>query len=477
MNANPDVVIIGAGSAGLAALREVRKRTENFLVINDGPWGTICARVGCMPSKLLIEAANAFHRRGTFEEFGIRGAERMSVDVPAVLRRVRRLRDGFVAGTLKATATLGERAISGRARLLGAGQLAVDGRRISARSIILATGSRPVVPAGWKALVGRLLTTDTLFEQEDLPRRIAVLGLGAIGVEMAQAMSRLGLEIAAFGHAAGVAGLSDAKVNDVAAELLGREFPMLFGVRAELADAEGGVRVRAGNTEHTFDAVLAALGRQPNIDDLGLETLGVALDQRGMPHVDPTTQQVGDLPVFLAGDANGQTPLLHEAADEGHIAGLNACRIALSADAPVCFARRTRLAIVFAEPGIAVVGKRLRELDASLAGEVRFENQGRARAGQRNHGILRLYADPNSGRLLGAEMCAPAAEHMAHLLALAIDRELTVPELLRLPFYHPVIEEGLRSALRDLAAQLPGRPESDLESCGAFEAIGAEALD
>ena len=479
MSNTPDVVIVGAGSAGLAALREVRKRTENFLVINDGPWGTICARVGCMPSKLLIEAANAFHRRGTFEEFGIRGAERLSVDVPAVLRRVRRLRDGFVAGTLKATDTLDERAISGRVRLLGPGQLEVDGRKISARSIILATGSRPVVPEAWQQLGGRLLTTDTLFEQENLPARIAVVGMGAIGVEMAQALARLGLEISAFGHAAGVAGLSDPKVNAVATDLLGGEFALQLGVRAELTPAQDGVRVRAGDSDLTVDAVLAALGRRPNIDDLGLETLGIALDQRGMPPVDSTTQQVGEFPVFLAGDANGQTPLLHEAADEGHIAGINACRMALSAGTPACFARRTRLAIVFAEPGIAVVGQRFRELDAAstLAGEVRFENQGRARAGQRNHGILRLYAEPQRGRLLGAEMCAPAAEHMAHLLALAIDRELTVRDLLRLPFYHPVLEEGLRSALRELAAQLPRGGESDLDSCGAFEAIGAEALD
>ena len=479
MNRTPEVVIVGAGSAGLAALREVRKRTENFLIINDGPWGTLCARVGCMPSKLLIEAANAFHRRGTFGEFGIRGAERLSVDLAAVLGRVRRLRDRFVAGTLGATDSLGQRAISGRARLLGPGRLEVNSQTISARSIVLATGSRPVVPAGWQGLGRGLLTTDTLFEQETLPARIAVVGLGPIGVEMAQALSRLGIKIAAFGHADGVAGLSDPKVNAVAKDLLGREFPLQLGARAELADAVDGVLVRAGNGNVTVDAVLAALGRRPNVDGLGLETLGVRLDQQGMPQVDPNTQQVADLPVFLSGDANGQVPLLHEAADEGHIAGLNACRMALSAGPPACFARRTPLTIVFAEPGIATVGQRFRELDAAstLAGEVRFEDQGRARAGQRNHGILRLYADPHGGRLLGAEMCAPAAEHMAHLLALAIDRALTVRELLRLPFYHPVLEEGLRSALRELAAQLPKSGESDLESCGAFEAFGAEALD
>ena len=88
MNKKYDVIIVGAGTAGLAALREVKKRTSNFILINDGAWGTVCARVGCMPSKTLIEAANAFHHRQTFQEFGIRGAESLTVDIPAVLRRV-----------------------------------------------------------------------------------------------------------------------------------------------------------------------------------------------------------------------------------------------------------------------------------------------------------------------------------------------------------------------------------------------------
>jgi len=103
-------------------------------------------------------------------------------------------------------------------------------------------------------------------------------------------------------------------------------------------------------------------------------------------------------------------------------------------------------------PGAVLLGSDFKALEGkkTLTGEVRFEHQGRARAGQRNKGIMRLYAEPESGRLLGTEMCAPAGEHMAHLLALAIDRSLTVQDMLRLPFYHPVLEEGLRTALRDL---------------------------
>ncbi|MDN5936800.1 MAG: dihydrolipoyl dehydrogenase [Nitrosospira sp.] len=468
MNETLDVIIVGAGTAGLAALREVKKRTRSFILINDGPWGTTCARVGCMPSKTLIEAANAFHRRGTFEEFGIEGAHHLTIDRAAALRRVRRLRDDFVAGTLKATDVLGERAISGHARLLGVGMLEVNGRKLRARNIIIATGSHPVVPEPWRALGEQLLTTDTLFEQETLPSRMAVIGLGSIGVEMAQAISRLGVDVTAFDESSTIAGLNDPRVNAVATDLLGRELHMHLGEKADLDAVSGGVRVRTKSKEIVVGCILASLGRRPDIDHLGLETLGIELNQQGLPSIDPQTMQVADLPIFMAGDVSNRAPVLHEAADEGHIAGINATR-----SAPVRFTRRTPLSIVFADPGIATVGSQALDGKKTVTGEVRFEHQGRARTALRNDGILRIYAERKSGRLLGAEMCAPAAEHMAHLLALAIGRSLTAHDMLRLPFYHPVLEEGLRTALRELTAQLPACGESDLAGCDAFN----EALE
>jgi len=471
MNETLDVIIIGAGTAGLAALREVRKRTQNFVIINDGPWGTTCARVGCMPSKALIEAANAFYHRNAFMEFGIQGADSLALDIPAVLRRVRRLRDNFVGSTVKTTEDLGGRAISGHVRLLGPDKLDVNGQKLRARNIIIATGSSPIVPKPWSKLGKQIFTTDTLFEQENLPARMAVLGMGPIGIEMAQALSRLGIDVVGFGRSQTIAGLTDPKVNAVAVDLLRREFSLNLGEKAELTAVSDGLQVRAGNSEVVVDGVLAALGRHPNISNLGLETLGVPLDDHGMPPINPSTMQVADLRVFMVGDANNQAAILHEAADEGHIAGINA-----TSSVPTCFTRRIPLGIVFADPSITAVGRRYQELDSTrmLIGEVAFDHQGRARLGQYNKGILRLYAEAESGRLLGAEMCAPAGEHMAHLLALAIDRSLTVRELLRMPFYHPVLEEGLRTALRTLAAQLPAGSESDLASCGAFN---ADALD
>ena len=465
-----DVIILGAGSAGLAALREVRKRTDHWRIVNDGPWGTTCARVGCMPSKMLIEAANAYHARRALHTFGIEGADALRVDLPAVLRRVRALRDDFVAGTLAAT-DAGERAISGHARLLDAQRVEVNGQVHTARRIIIATGSRPIVPEDWLAFGNRILTTDTLFEQPTLGPRVAVIGLGPLGVEIAQALARLGVEVMAFATGKSVAGLSDPAINDALLARLKDEFIVNVGDKAELREVAGGIQVTNGSATVVVDQVVAAMGRRPNLEHLGLDTLGVALDDKGRPPIDPCTLQVGDLPVFIAGDADGDRPLLHEAADEGHIAGLNAL-----APTPRGFARRTPLAITFSQPQAAVVGQRHADLPEGqwVGGTVDFARQGRARVAQCNHGRLNVYAEHGSGRLLGAELCAPAGEHMAHLLALAVEQRLTVHDLLRMPFYHPVLEEGLRTALRDAASRLPKASDSDLAAC---EAYGASALD
>ena len=467
-----DTVIVGAGSAGLSALREVRRYTDDFLLVNDGHWGTTCAAVGCMPSKALIEAANAFHRRGAFEEFGIRGAEGLSADIPAVLARVRAMRDGFVKGPEAVPGKLGKRAISGRARLLGPGRMEVNGETVEARAIILAPGSSPVVPGPWRDFGDRILTTDTLFEQTDLPRRIAVIGMGAIGVEIAQALARLGLEVAGFDAVEALAGIDDAKVLAAFRPLIEAEFALHLGAPAEIEDTGGVLRVTSESGAFKADVVLAAMGRRPNIDGLGLETLGVPLDDDGLPEVDPVSLRIGNLPVFLAGDANGYRPLLHEAADEGHIAGRMANPDAEGAG--LC--RRTPLAIVFSSPQVARVGPPMSELgEANMAtGQIDLSKQARARMAQTATGLLRIHADRKTGRLLAAEMCAPGAEHLAHLLALAVEAKMTVADMLAMPFYHPVLEEGLRGALRDLGKDIAGAGGSDLSDC---KAIGHDALD
>ena len=472
MSRKVDTVIVGAGTAGLSALREVRRYTDDFVLVNDGHWGTTCAAVGCMPSKALIEAANAFHQRHDFDAFGIRGAEALRADIPAVLARVRKMRDGFLKGPEAVPEELGKRAVSGRARLLGPGRLLVSSVEIEARAIILAPGSRPVVPAPWRAFGDRILTTDSLFEQTDLPRRIAVIGMGAIGVEMAQALARLGLDVAGFDAVEGLAGIDNSAVLAAFRPLIEAEMALYLGAPAKLEEAGGGVRVTSAGGSFEAGAVLAAVGRRPNIEDLGLGTLGVPLDDKGMPQIDPATLRIGDLPVFLIGDANGYRAILHEAADEGHIAG----RMAAPDAKGTGLCRRTPLSIVFSTPQVARVGPPLSELDASYiaSGSADFSQQARARMAQTAAGVLHIHAERETGRLQAAEMCVPAAEHLAHLLALAVEARMTVADMLAMPFYHPVLEEGLRTALRDVAKGVASAGGSDMSDC---KAIGHDALD
>ena len=220
-----------------------------------------------------------------------------------------------------------------------------------------------------------------------------------------------------------------------------------------------GVAVSAAmGTEH-FDYVLVATGRTPNVAGIGLDQTKLKLDAKGVPLFDPTTTQTvsadGASPIFIAGDASNFIPLLHEATDEGRIAGENAARFARGLQATHGL-RRAPIGVVFTDPQIGIVGGGFHALKPATfaTGQVSFEDQSRSRIMRKNKGLLNVYADLATGRLLGAEMLAPAAEHLVHLLAWALQNEMTVMQMLEMPFYHPVIEEGLRTSLRNLDAKL-----------------------
>lgn len=457
-----DVAVIGAGTAGLAAYRAAKATGRRALLIEAGVYGTTCARVGCMPSKLLIAPAEAAHAVERFAPFGLRLEGRVAVDGRAVMARVRSERDRFVGFVIEGVDAIpaGDKLV-GPARFRSDTRLAVgSGTVVDARAIVIATGSSPAYPPAWQALGSRLVTNEELFEWDDLPRSVAVFGPGVIGLELGQALHRLGVRIKVFGRSGSVGPLSDPALIDEAKHVFGAEFRLETGARTEVhADAEGVVvseRDAAGAVQsERFDFLLAATGRRPNVNGLGLEHTTLVRDTHGVPVFDRETLQCGTAPVFIAGDVNDDVPILHEAADEGRIAGDNAARF------PDVRAglRRAPLLIVFTDPQIAIVGGgRAALADREfVTGEVSFENQGRSRVMQRNRGRLHVYADPARGTLLGAEMLGPDAEHLGHLLAWALQLDLTLADILRLPFYHPVVEEGLRTALRDAQAKVVQR--------------------
>jgi dihydrolipoamide dehydrogenase len=465
MEKQVDVAIIGAGSAGLYAMAQVRRRTENFVLIDGGELGTTCARVGCMPSKALIQVAEDFHRRFIFTREGIEGGFGLTLNRSDALEHVQDLRDIFVDKVLSTTTDhMGEEFIPHNAHFLEPDLLEAGSQRIRARRIVIAAGSRPIVPAEWEQFGDRILTTDTIFELETLPESMAVIGLGVVGLELGQAFQRLGVSVTAVDQLETIGHLDDPEVNQTAVELLGKEMPLWLGQAARLEEAPGGrIEVKAGERSVVVDKVLVSIGRRSNLDRLGVDKAGIRLNSKGLPEYNRNTMQIGDKPVFLAGDVDGERPLLHEAADEGRIAGVNA-----TLDKPLAFRRKTPLYITFSDPNIVLVGQRFSELDQDnvLIGGVSFGMLGRALIMGRNKGQVRTYADKSTGRLLGASMVAPQGEHLGHLLNWCMEQNLSVQQMVRFPFYHPVLEEAIQPVLRDLVAQSGLGPEDyppDLE--------------
>ncbi len=464
-----DVAVIGTGTAGLAAYRAARAQGKRVVLIEGGPYGTTCARVGCMPSKLLIAASEAAHMLALAPSFGVH-PDGVRIDGKAVMARVRSERDRFVGFVLESVEAIpDEDKLRGFARFTGPQSLQVDEHTsIDAARIVIATGSTPTVIASLQNVGSGVIVSDAVFEWTDLPRSVAVIGTGVIGLELGQALARLGVRVAFFARGGSVAHISDPEVLHVAAGTLGAELDLRFQQTIVEARQDGAEVVLtthgAGGEKVTerFEFVLVAAGRRPNVHDIGIEHTGLQLDADGIPLFDSSTMQCGTSHIFIAGDANDERPLLPEAADHGKIAGDNAGRYPDVRPG----LRRTPLAIAFTEPQIATLGESYRELCAAgrpkfAVGKVSFTNQGRSRVMLQNHGMLRVYGEYGTGRFLGAEMIGPRAENLGHLLAWACQARLTVAQMLDMPFYHPVIEEGVRTALRDLAAELEkGAPKA-----------------
>jgi dihydrolipoamide dehydrogenase len=447
-----DIAVIGAGTAGSLAFREITRAGKSALLIDRGPLGTTCARVGCMPSKAVLHAA---HDWAAARAHGTAGDP---AGAQALWARARATRDMLAAGAAQRTrSAAGERLVMGQARFVGPNTLDVDGQRIEARAFVVATGSRPVVPAWLAALGDRVLTTDTLFELESLPRSVGILGLGAIGLEMGLALARLGVRVVGADLQDTVAGISDPAVRDRAVQRLGREFPMWLGRSVQVERAGGDVVMLSGTHRETVEMVLAALGRRPNLESLDLEQAGVALDDAGRAAVDGASLRAGGSCVFVAGDAHADRPLMHEAADEGTIAARGALALLDGRTADLS-PRRERISIVFSDPDIVAVGMSFDQIDPAqtVIGTAEGSGNGRSRILDATENLVRVYAQRGSGVLLGASVIATRGEHLAHLLAWAVQRRETVAGLLRMPFYHPSIEEMVQSALGDAAGRLDG---------------------
>lgn len=457
-----DIAVIGAGTAGMHAFSTARRAGARVVMIDHGPLGTLCARVGCMPSKAVLHAAKRWDSlRSLLPENGIQQLPAGHTTPQALWRQALSIRDELVAGNVRQVEKLGGAdLLHGSAQFMGKDTLELsDGQRVQARAFIVATGSEAIKPADMQQELGdALITTDELFFLPELPRSLAVMGLGAIGLEMGLALRRLGVDVAAAGRSPVLAKMADPEIARVSRDYFAQQLPMALGNPDIQVRKDGeGVLLKAGELEHRAQYLLAALGRRPRLQGLDMEHAGVQLDDKGRPRMEADQLRCAGSMVFLAGDALPDRALMHEAGHEGTLSAQQALR-ALGdrkwQDLPLRH-RTVPMSIVFSDPDMVQVGMRFDQLPAdALIGTVDGMGSGRSKLMQAPHHLLRIYAERNTGKLLGSSIFCSGGEHLAHQLAWAIQRGETVDSMLDLPYYHPTLEEMVDTALRAMRRSL-----------------------
>ena len=496
---NVDAAIIGAGTSGMTAYRILKKAGLSVLLIEKGAFGTTCARVGCMPSKLLISAAEGMVDLKSSYNFGFESM--IKPDMDRIFERVRTERDRFVKFTTDYVAEIPKNEILKKVVYFDDdGVLSTfSGIKIHAKFYLVATGSQPTFPNEFEIkqttntqgdddyiYQGSLFTSDTIFERKfRAEEHISVVGAGVIGLELGQAFDELGIHTTIFGRNNQISNLTDPEVSGYAKEFFknklqnfypnseitkykstleanGEYINWIFYKDLDNQDANDATLEDETSNEiikgvKTFsDATLVASGRKPNIAVLKLHNTGVGFTE-GLPNFDAETMfclndQNEPVNILIAGDCTGERPLLHDAADEGRAAAENIIRVINNE--PI--QRRYMgppVTITFTNPGIATVGYSFSQikdyLDDVKIGFASFEDQGRSRILHKNSGLIKVYADKKTDLFLGAEMICSDAEHFAHTLSWALGAGMTIGQMLQLPFYHPTTFEGVRTALRN----------------------------
>ena len=463
-NGRYDLAVIGAGSAGFSAAITAAERGAQVALIGHGTIGGTCVNVGCVPSKTLIRATETLHQAASASRFaGMDGHARIRNWQAVIAQKnalVAELRQAKYADLLPAYN--GVEYIEGSARLVEGG-VAVNGQTIQTEKIIVTTGARPAVPDIPGIEDVPYLTSTTALELEELPKSLLVIGGGYIGAEIAQMLDRAGVKVTIVCRSR----LLPAAEPEISEALTG--YFRDEGIRLEsgvaykdISRTEIGVALRiiSDGREDRLEAerVLVATGRQPNTEGLGLEESGIRLDGGGGIGVDDRmrTSKPG---IYAAGDVTGRDQFVYMAAYGAKLAAENA----MNSDARR-YDATAMPSVVFTDPQVASVG--LTEQEAQEQGlQVRssllpLEYLPRALAARDTRGLIKLVAETESGRLVGAHILAPEGADSIQTAALAIKHRLTVSDLAETIFPYLTTVEGLK-----LAAQTFDKDIAKLSCC------------
>lgn len=441
-----DLVVVGAGSAGLVGARTAAVLGARVLLVEANGFGGECLFTGCVPSKALIAAADAVHDARDATRLGVH-VDGVRVDFAAVMAHVK----GAIAAiepvdSPEALAETGVYTLRGRARFDGPRSLVVEGVGIRFRDALVATGSTPIMPQGVE-----VLTNETLWDLDELPATLLVLGGGAIGCEMAQAFARLGSRVTLVHRGDRLLPKEDPAASAlVLAALRADGVDVRLGATldsAGRADGRTTARLSDGSTV-VADRVLAALGRSVDTTGLGLDAAGVALDDSGAIAVDRTLA-TSNPRIRAAGDATPLPRFTHTAGMFGSIAATNAV---------LGLRRRVRLddvpRVTFTAPEVAAVGVPTTDAAGVRIVETAHHDLDRAIAEGRTAGFTRLAVD-RKGRVVGATIVGPRAGESLGELSTAVSRGLSVRDLAGVLHAYPTYSDaGWNAAVRDAQGAL-----------------------
>ncbi|MGD2082224.1 MAG: FAD-dependent oxidoreductase [Chromatiales bacterium] len=447
-----NLAVVGAGSAGLVAAYIGAAARARVALVEAGEMGGDCLNTGCVPSKALIRTCRFLGDAQRAAELGVARAD-VAVDFPAVMERVRRVVATVAPhDSVERYTRLGVDCIRGRAELVSPWELRVGDRTLSARSIILATGARPLVPPipGLDGL--DCLTSENLWALDGLPGHLLVLGGGPIGCEMALCFRRLGAEVTIVEQAPQLLPRDDEDVAEaVAARFRAEGVDLRLGTRAERFDASGrgGVvhwTAAEGSGELAFDRVLVAVGRRPEVEGLGLERLGIELTDRGTVATDPFLRT--RFPnVYACGDLVGPYQFTHAASHQAWHAAVNAL---LGGIWRFRVSHASLPQVVYTEPEVARVGVNEREAREQ---EIEFEltrfdlaELDRAITDEAREGFVKVLTRPGKDRILGACVVGGPASEMINELATGMRHGLGLNKLMATIHAYPTFSEANKMA-------------------------------
>jgi dihydrolipoamide dehydrogenase len=454
-----DVAVIGGGPGGYAAAFQAADLGLRTVVIEQDPQlGGVCLLRGCIPSKALLHAARLITEAEEAQAWGIT-FDKPKLDLEALRRRMQAIVGKLTKGVQTLAASRKVEVIHARASFKNATTLSLSGaggqRDLSFAHAILATGSRPAIPASLKLDDPRVMDSTGALELPDVPARLLVIGGGYIGLEMGTVYQALGSEVTVVEALPHLLNGADPDLVRPLQQRMQRRFKAIrLNTKVEKLDArKDGIAVTStgpdGSTTELFDRVLVAVGRKPNTEELGIEQTKIALSHKGFIQVD-TQMRTAEQTIFAIGDVVGEPMLAHKASHEGLVAARVIAGQQAAFDATIP-------AVIFTDPEIAWCG--LTEEAAKTSGQhvtiARFPwaASGRATTLGRNDGLTKLVLDAESGRVLGVGICGAGAGELIAEGVLAIEMGAMAEDVAASIHPHPTLSETVMEAAETFHGQ------------------------